>query len=171
LGVKVADNSATFMKVGLFGAALYVAYSQGWLSFLGLGTAKAVSTTGTAATGASANSPAAVVPVTSTAVAPSTANTSRSLDAIYADMTAKAKAAGESASLGVDAWGYYLNQTGITGPDPMPIFSAAVPNFDRSQTFTSAQYWAIMAPALQSQLGLSGLGLYGGLGAVMRRYA
>lgn len=167
----MADNSATFMKLGLFGAALYVAYSQGWLSFLGIGTAAAVpSATGTAATGASANSSVAVVPVASNPISVTPASTP-SLDAIYAGMVAKAKAAGESSSLGADAWGYYLNQSGVTAPDPLPILSAAVPNFDRSQTFTAAQYWAIMAPALQSQLGLSGLGIYGGLGALMRRYA
>ena len=152
-----------FIKVGLFGAALYVAYTQGWLSFLGLGTAAAVSsaaTTGTAATGAVANPPVASVPVVPV----------RSLDSIYQDMVAKATAAGTS-STGVDGWGYYLNQTGVAAPDPIPAFSAAIPNFDRSQNFTAPQYWAIMAPVLKTQLGLSGLGIYGGLGALMRRYA
>ena len=88
----MADNSSTFIKLGLFGAALYVAYSQGWLSFLGFGTAAAVPATGTPATGASANSPVAVVPVASNPVTP--VNTPSSLDALYTKMVAAATAAG-----------------------------------------------------------------------------
>jgi hypothetical protein len=90
-----------------------------------------------------------------------------------------------SAGLGVDAWGYYLNQElsplGLQAPDPQPIFSGLIAGlnqmnntnlaFDRSSLVTASTYWAQMAPALRSQLGLSGLGIYGGLGALMRRYA
>jgi LDH2 family malate/lactate/ureidoglycolate dehydrogenase len=164
----VADNNSTFMKVGLFGAALYLAYSQGWLSFLGIGTAAAVPATGTPATA----NPLAVGVPTPTPVSTSPVNVPSTLDSAYAKMVAAATAAGTT-STGVDGWGYYLNNSGagITSPDPIPAFSAAIPNFDRSQNFTAPQYWAIMAPALRSQLGLSGLGIYGGLGALARRYA
>ena len=153
------------LKLGMFGGALYLAYTQGWLSMFGLGTAS--TTTTTAATTSTSGTSAGTVNTASSPVAASPA----SLDSLYSKMVAAAKAAGEASSLGVDAWGYYLNNSGITAPDPLPIFSAAVANFDRSQVFTAPQYWAIMAPALKTQLGLSGLGVYGGLGQLMRRYA
>ena len=152
------------LKLGLFGGALYLAYTQGWLSMLGIGTATTATTTSTASTSTSGT--ATPVNTASSPVAPVV-----SLDTLYSKMVAAAKAAGQGDSLGVDAWGYYLNNSGITAPDPLPIFSAAVSNFDRAQVFTAPQYWAIMAPALKTQLGLSGLGMYGGLGALMRRYA
>jgi len=157
------------MKVGLFGAALYLAYSQGWLSFLGLGTAAAPAT-GTPATAGSTPLAVGVPTPIPVSTSPAPVNASSTLDALYTKMVTAAKAAGTT-STGVDGWGYYLNNSGITAPDPIPAFSAAIPNFDRSQNFTAPAYWAIMAPALRSQLGLSGLGVYGGLGALMRRYA
>lgn len=64
----------------------------------------------------------------------------------------------------IDGWGYYLNDAlaplGKSAPDPMPLFSAASPGFDRSQKVTAAQYWPVMGAALRSQLGLSGLGMW-----------
>lgn len=184
----MADNSG-FIKIAAIGAAVYLAYTQGWLSFLGLGTASSASTasTGTpAATGA--NLPAVSVPVATVATTPPSPK-ANVLDGIYTAMVKAANA--PSAGLGVDAWGYYLNQQlgplGLSAPDPMPLFQAYVTSisapppggspgqpatFDRSTyTFSGPTYWAVMAPALRSQLGLSGLGLYGGLGALMRRYA
>jgi hypothetical protein len=65
----------------------------------------------------------------------------------------------------MDDWGYFLNQAlapiGLTAPDPYPLFNAAVPGISRSQLLNAGQYWVIMGQALKSQLGLSGLGLYG----------
>ena len=111
-----------------------------------------------------ATSPLTVVPPNPNAI--TGANT---LDGIYARLVATSP----SGQHGVDEWNSYLATAGnLTPPDPMPIFSAAVPGFARSQALTAAQYWAVMAPALKSQLGLSGLGIYGGLGALaMRRRA
>jgi hypothetical protein len=87
-------------------------------------------------------------------------------------MIANANLAHEGMRLNIDTWDFYLNQAlpaGKTAPDPMPIFVAAIgPDFDRSAMFNAQGYWAIMAPALRSQLGLSGLGVYGGLGAIAR---
>ena len=64
----------------------------------------------------------------------------------------------------MDHWGFFLNQEltpmGKAAPDPLPLFQAAVPGFVREQPLTAGQYWAVMVPALKSQLGLSGLGLY-----------
>jgi hypothetical protein len=85
---------------------------------------------------------------------------SNSIDGIYAKLIS---AAGGTGNLGVDAWGFYLNQalsqSGLgPAPDPAPIFSLGA---DRSQTFSAADYWAKMAPALKSAYGLSGLGRRG----------
>lgn len=148
----MADNSG-MIKLGLVAAVAYYAYSQGWFSALGI-------------------SPAAATPAPTPTPTPNpnAITGANSLDAIYTRLIVAAP----SGSHGVDDWDYYLNAQlgplGKTAPDPMPIFQAAVPNFDRSQAITGPQYWAVMAPALKTQLGMSGLGLYGGLGALMRRY-
>ena len=168
----MADNSG-IIKIGAVAVAAYVAYSQGWLSFLGIGTAAAT----TAATPAAAT-PAAAAAAPAAATPNPKANV---LDGIYTAMVKAANA--PSAGLTVDQWGYYLNQQlgalNLQAPDPAPLFAAtiaqastALPALDRS-TFlvTAPAYWAVMAPALQTQLVLSGLGIYGGLGALMRRYA
>ena len=140
----MADNSGLIIKVGIFGAVAYYAYSQGWLSSLGIGTATTP------------------VTPTTTAATPVTATGANSLSAIQAATILQAKA--PAAGLAVDDWGWYLNNVlaplGKTAPDPMPLFTAAIPGFARSQLVTAANYWAVMAPALQSQLGLSGLGMY-----------
>jgi hypothetical protein len=148
LGVAVADNSG-LIKIGAIGGALFLAYRQGWLAFLGLGPAPAAP-----ATAALAPNPNAITG----------ANT---LDGIYQRMVAAAPSGPHS----IDEWDVYLKQTdNIAPPDPMPLFTAAVPGFDRSQQVTAAQYWGVMAPALKTQLGLSGLGTYGGLAALSMRY-
>ena len=144
----MADNSG-MIKLGLFAAAAYYAYSQGWLSVLGIGA------------------PAAATPAATPAAAPVNPNPitgSNTLAGIYSRMVA---AAG-SGSRGVDAWNSYLATAGnLTPPDPMPIFTAAVPGFDRSQLLTAAQYWGVMAPALTAQQGLTGMGrVFAGLGAI-----
>lgn len=149
----MADKGA-LIKIGVFGAVAYYAYTQGWLSFLGLGTSTASSSAGTTTT-------AVTTPLVSSPA-------SNQLDTLYTKMVNAATAAGTT-STGVDGWGYYLNQF-TTAPDPMPAFQAQNPNFDRSQNMTAAQYWAVIAPVLKTQLGLSGLGLYGGLGDLIRRY-
>jgi hypothetical protein len=146
-------GSSGLIKVGLIAGAAYLAYRQGWLSMLGIGAPTAAAAAPAAASPAAPATP--VNPITG-------ANT---LDGIYQRMIASAG----SISQGVDAWNSYLATAGnLTPPDPMPIFTAAVPGFDRSQLLTGPQYWAVMAPALKSQLGLSGLGFYGGLGAIAR---
>ena len=140
----VADNSGLLIKLGMVGAVAYYAYTKGWLSSFGIGAPAAP----------------AVVPV---APNPNAITGANSLDAIYQRMVAAAPAG----SHGVDDWDYYLNAQlaplGKVAPDPLPIFQAAVANFDRSQSLTAGQYWAVMAPALKTQLGVSGLGVWGGL--------
>lgn len=170
----MADNSG-LIKIALFGGAAYLAYKQGWLSFLGLGT----STPAPAAAAAppAAATPPATGPVSTPPVAqPQITPTVNSLDTIYSKMTAAAAAAGEASLLGVDTWGYYLNQQlapmGKSAPDPGPLMTDAFGGWwTRASPMAASNYWAVMAPALKSQLGLSGLGIYGGMGALtlMRR--
>ena len=144
----MADNSGLIIKVGIFGAVAYYAYSQGWLSSLGIGTAAVATTPATNAV---------ITPVVPVAVA-------NTLSEVQAATILQANA--PAAGLAVDDWGWYLNNVlatignGKPAPDPMPIFTAAIPGFVRSQLLTAAQYWAVMGPALTSQLGLSGLGMY-----------
>jgi hypothetical protein len=93
------------------------------------------------------------------------------LDALYQAMVSLA---GGTSQSGVDGWGYYLNQALAANnmgaaPDPIPIFAASISGFNRgtpADNFTAAQYWAIMGPALKTQFGLSGLGMFAGLGAL-----
>lgn len=142
----MADNSG-MIKLAVAGAVAYYAYSQGWLSVLGIGKPVAA---------ASPATPAA--PVNPNAIVG--ANT---VAGIQARTIAAAKAPSEG--LGIDDWSYNLALAlaplNKVPPDPMPLFQAASPGFDRSQKVTAGQYWAVMGPALKSQLGLSGLGLYG----------
>lgn len=82
---------------------------------------------------------------------------------IQARVLAAAKA--PSDGLGVDTWGWFVNNElaplGKSAPDPMPLFQAASPGFDRGQKVSGAQYFAVMGPALKAQTGLSGYGLFG----------
>jgi hypothetical protein len=143
--LDVADNN--MVKIALIGGAAYLAYRQGWLSFLGVGTPKSVS-----------SAPSVPTP----APDPNAITGANTVAGVQARTIAAAKA--PSTGLSIDEWGYFLNNVlaplGKQAPDPMPLFSAVAPGFDRSQVITSGQYWAVMAPALKSQLGLTGLGLY-----------
>jgi hypothetical protein len=147
----MADNSG-MIKLGLFAAVAYYAYSQGWLSVLGISAPAATA----------AATPAATLPAAP--VNPNPITGSNTLAGIYSRMVA---AAGPG-SRGVDQWNTYLATAGnLTPPDPMPLFQAAVPGFDRSQNLTAAQYWGVMAPALTAQTGLTGMGrVFAGLGAI-----
>jgi hypothetical protein len=137
--VDVADNSG-IIKIGLVAAAAYLAYKQGWLSSLGIGAPVAAAT------------PLPVTPAPN----PNAIVGTNTLAGIYARLVAKAPAG----SMGVDAWNTYLAPLlpgGGPAPDPMPIFTAAVPGFSRSQPLTAGQYWQYMGPAIGTQYGLSGL--------------
>jgi hypothetical protein len=111
-----------------------------------------------AAQTAQMNATLALHPVAPVVVPVVGANT---LAGIYGRLVTNAKA--PAAGLTVDQWGYSLNpEVSGAAPDPLPIFVAAIPGFDRSQLVTAPQYWAVMGPALKTQLGLSGLGFFGG---------
>lgn len=147
----MAGDSSGLIKVGLVAGAAYLAYSQGWLSFLGIGAA-----------------PAAVAPAAPAAPAAPIITGANTVDGVSAKLIQA-----NTGPSSVDEWGYFLNQIlsplGKTAPDPGPIFTAAVPGFDRSQKLTAAQYLAVMGPALKTQLGLAGLGAYAGLAAIAFR--
>jgi hypothetical protein len=138
-----ADN--TIIKVALFGGAAFLAYKFGFLSFLGIGPEAA----------APAKTPALpATPVTP----PPPFQGANSLDGVFARMVTAANA--PAAGLSVDQWNYFLAQVdpALTPPDPVTVFSAAVPGFDRSQKISAVEYWSVMAPWLRKNAGLSGLG-------------
>jgi hypothetical protein len=176
----VADNSG-IVKLALIGGAGYIAYTQGWLSFLGLSPGGSTVTASAPATSASTvpapippSSPAASPsPPASTPPVPPTPVTN-SLDTLYQNMVAAANAAGQPSQLGVDGWDYYLNSVlpaGQVAPDPAPLFTAAFGGlWTRSTPMVASNYWAVVSPVLKSQFGLSGLGIFGGLGQVSLRY-
>jgi len=136
-------------------------------------TAAASSTTAAATTStvaASVGTPAApVTPAPVTPAAPS------SLDATYASLKSLAATdtyftgSGDALTSDVNHWNYYLAQLlGTAGPTiPGGMFNNV--SGDDQNNLTAAQYWAVMAPWLSSTAGLSGLGIYGGLGAIVRR--
>jgi hypothetical protein len=140
------------MKYALFAGAGYLAYKQGWLSVLGIGSASAPVVA--AAPG--------VVP-SAAPVAPAAPAASNVLDHIYAGIVAAA-AADKVTVTGPDVWDVYAVRSG--GPNPMPApEDVGLTRVD----MTAAQYWTAMAPYLKTKLGLSGLGIYGGLGQLAMR--
>jgi hypothetical protein len=144
----MASDNSGMIKLGVAAAVAYYAYTKGWFSSLGIGSPAT-----------SAVSPATAAPIVPDPNAITGANT---VSGIQARVLIVAKAPAEG--LPIDTWNWYLNQQlaplGKTAPDPLPLFVAASPGFDRSQLVTAAQYWAVMTPALKAQTGLSGLGMY-----------
>jgi hypothetical protein len=153
-------KAGDLIKWGLLGLAGWWVYE----TFFNTTTAAAPAATSTTA------APAATTTATTT-TAPSSAGT---LNALYNQMVALAKAGGASNGVTTDAsgnlnatgyvWNYYLTQanSGVT-----PTMDAAA---NGSTTYTSAAYWALVGPAVGAALGLSGyrLGL-AGLGAALMR--
>lgn len=88
-----------------------------------------------------------------------------SLDQIYQRLAA----AVGSSQYTADGFNVYLKQVGgvATPPDPAAVFTAA--GWNREAPMSLAQYWASIAPYLKTNMGMSGLGIYGGLGALMGR--
>jgi hypothetical protein len=120
-------------------------------------------------------SAAPATPATSSAVASTpAAPASSSLDAMYQQLLATATAAGVNATTGVSqggqpidpsGWNYYLSQLYTAKTLPGDIFPASA----QSQPMSLSSYWAVMAPWLSSNAGLSGLGVFGGLGQIAMR--
>lgn len=156
----MADNSA-LLKVGLFAGAGYLAYKFGYLNFLFPATAAAPAPGSTGSPASTTSGPVSPTP-------PAAAPSASVLDGIFQRITA---AAGSGAKLDADNWGWYLNAELATlgkgaAPDPVPLFGARP-----FPAMTAAEWWGPMSGALRSQMGLSGLGYFGGLAAVTHRYA
>ncbi len=87
--------------------------------------------------------------------------TPSAIDAI----AARIMAAAPGASYTADQWNVYLSQqlpVGKVAPDPAGYLGST----PREQTLTFAQYWGAVAPKLRSDLGMTGLGMFYGLGRV-----
>jgi hypothetical protein len=107
--------------------------------------------------------PATTPPATTPPAATTPAFTS--LAAIYSRMVA---AAPSNAALTADGWNVYLKSvSSVTPPDPGSVFTFTDAN-PRTATMTAAQYWSKMEPYLVTQ-GMSGMGLYRGMGSFYRR--
>ena len=134
-------GSNKLVTLGLVAGGGYLAYQMGWLAPLGLSPAAVAA-------------PAAKTPASGSA--PATA--ANKLDSTFALMVSKANA--PSAGLTVDEWNWFLMQSlpNFTAPDPMPLFQAVTPGFDRATLVSAADYWKVMAPWLKTNAGLSGLG-------------
>lgn len=110
-------------------------------------------------------SPATAAPRTSASPSAPFGPSFNSLDATYTRLAAAVGATPYT----VDQFNYYLQRelpAGKPAPDPDTFMPAG---YDRTATMTLSQYWGAIIPKLKSDLGLSGLGLFGQL-AVMSRY-
>jgi hypothetical protein len=68
----------------------------------------------------------------------------------------------------VDQWNTVLAaQSNVTPPDPAAVFTFTDAS-PRTATMTAAHYWSVMEPYLVAQ-GLSGFGLYRGMGRFYQR--
>lgn len=145
-----SNNLVTLALVGLGGYLVY--------EWLFAPSAAASTATNTAA------APPSGTTTTSTPPA-STAPAFNSLDAIYARVAAKAGSAPQTP----DQFNFLLNQelpSGKSAPDPLAVFTDS--GFDRAQTMSLSNWWGAVAPWLKTTYGLSGLGVFGGLGALAR---
>jgi hypothetical protein len=103
--------------------------------------------------------PSAASPTSPTQPASTAPVSNGSLDAAFQAMVTKSN--GQTGT--IDDWDSWLMQgtPRLVAPDPMPIFVAAIPNFDRATKMNAADYWKVMSPVIAKQYGLSGLGFFG----------
>jgi hypothetical protein len=158
-------DGSKLVMIGGLGVGGYLAY-QWYQKNYGAVVAPAAAPAATAA----ASSPAAAT----SAAAPAPA--ARSLDSIYQALAAAASAGGVNPATGVSSqgqnidsngWNWYLSSV-YTLPGGAVLPGGLFPGTD-GQPMTLAAYWGVMAPWLASSQGLSGLGTFGGLGAIAAR--
>ncbi len=140
----MADSTGTIVKVGLFAGAAFLAYR--W--FL-------------APADVPATAPPATSPKPDTTPAVKETNTYNTASALLSRMTDAAKAAGMTTG-SPDQWNVIFNQVGGPGPAPDPISL-----FGSRDEITLAQYWAHMSAWLATNKGLTGFGVYAGLGRLV----
>lgn len=162
------STGGTLLTVGLVGVAGYLAYEYFFTAPATAAPAPAPSTLPPQPTTTSA--PASMPAEATTTTQASAVPVSSTLDQIYQQIKAGIKTdpnfagSGDSATGTTDQFNYYLNL--YRGAYNLPDVLGSV--FPTSQTLTLAQFWAAMAPALKAAVpGLSGLGFYGGLGAIV----
>jgi hypothetical protein len=165
----MASDNSGLIKLGIAGAAAYYAYSQGWLSFLGIGTAAAPAAAGVppVAVGGSVAAPgAAVAPPP-----PVTAPAGPSLSSLYTQLVAAAGAAHQPGdNPGPDEYNALLTSIyPAAGPLPDPVQLFAGTGWSRPGGMPIAAYWSLTSTWLQANKGLSGLNAYAGLGAIAVR--
>jgi hypothetical protein len=185
---KDSGAAGTIITVVVVGGVAYLLYT--WYS----ASATAAASSATTATGTTTPSPtqagttpATTTPSTTTAAPlhpllpqrPTSPSTSGgSLDATYTQLIQVATANAPATGIGVNliqlvsgqpqmtfsAWNYYLAQ--ITGISDLPDYQTVAGVPDPNTAITGPAYWALMAPWLQANAGMSGLGIFGGLGAL-----
>jgi hypothetical protein len=161
-----ADNSG-LIKLGIAGAAAYYAYSQGWLSFLGIGTQAAATPAAVLPPGSTGGAVSPAAPVDS----PQAPTPGPSLASLYTSLVNAAGAAHSPGSNpGPDEYNSLL--MGIypaAGPLPDPVSLFASTGWARPNGMPIAAYWSLTSVWLQQNKGLSGVNAYAGLGALAMR--
>jgi hypothetical protein len=105
-------------------------------------------------------------PVTSPTGTAAAAAPAQSLDSVYTQLKTAGAAAGfsgsgDSLSASPDQWNYFLNSL---FPSNSANLDALFPAPNRFSPVTAAKFWSAVGPVLGKQFGLSGLGLFAGLG-------
>lgn len=174
----MAKDGNSLIMLGGLAVAGYVAYEYFFKPFFNIGVVPDRTSggytspggTGSTSTQGTSTTPTGSTPISTTPAAPS------QLDAIYKAMKADITAynnpgtgdafftgSGDSLANSAHRFNFYL-QRSYTGtiPDLGAVFA------DPDAVLTAAQFWAAMAPALKAaNSGLTGLGFYGGLGALV----
>ena len=134
--IERLENMKPLLVIGAGGLLLWYLNSKGYLSSV-FGSTSTTTTT------------------TTTPPAGTTATNTNSLAAIFTRLQADAGSQAAQTGLSAYGWNYSLARvTTITPPDPQSLWATA--GLDPTQNMTANQYWAIMAPALTTQFGLSG---------------
>jgi cytoskeletal protein RodZ len=150
-----AGGAGEILKWGLLGVAAYWIYTTFF---------------STPATTTAATTTTAPATTTTTTTPTSSFNT---LDAIYNRIVAASANDPnlKNGQMTADQWNVYLAaQSNVTPPAPGAVFGSAYTS-NPSETMTAATYWSTMSQYLAANMGMSGLGFYGGLSAFVRRRA
>ncbi len=165
-----ATTAAAYLYYSPSAKLFYASYTGPTAAQQTAGQAAAVAIAATNATNA-ASTVHASGPVTTPAA--SSAPAVQSLDSVYTKLKTLAAAdanftgTGDAISSSPDHWNYYVNQ----------LLPGAAVNLDtlfggpnRFSPITAAVFWAAAGPVLGKQFGLSGLGLFAGLGAYLHEH-